>query len=454
MSAISNNAAIDLFKEVYGQMHDIVPDDQILGKMISWSADKKVGEKFVEDVVLGAEVGISLGGNGQDAFEISSAIAGNVRQTEVTPYVSILPSILPFATISRSAGGDKVAFMNATKFIVKNNLKSHNKFLEIFRIHGQSPAKLGYISYYSGTYRGVSFTNGTGVLNGITFTNGVSAVTSSGTYYILVHKGFFASGIWVGMKGVKVKQVNSSLSVTAGGKLVSVNSKYGYIEVDFVPVAPSAAPGSLSASVVSGTQRLIFDKMDLLQEMVGVKSILNTSGTLFGINNAIFELFRGSSGDFLSKKATLDRTQEVVADAVNGSGVEGDLSVLVNPRSWKTFASTEAGLRVYDKSYTPQQAQNGFMDLEFYTQTGKLTIKAHRMMMEGEMAILKGDTWSRSGSAELGFKVPGMESDGDLIKPLENQAGYQFKSYADQYIFTYAPAQNIWVQGIDDESST
>ncbi len=450
MSSQSNNAALDQFKEVYGQMHDIVPDDQILGKMIPWSSDKKVGEKFVEDVVLGAEVGISLGGSGQDAFEISSAIAGNVRQTEVTPYVSILPSILPFATISRSAGGDKVAFMNSTKFIVRNNLKSHNKFLEIFRLHGQSAAKLGYISYYSGTYRGASFTNGTGDLNGITFTNGINSASK----LILVHKGFFASGIWIGMKGVKVKQLNSAGAVTASGKLVSVNSKYGYIEVDFTPVAPTAAPGALSAAVVSGTQRLCFDKMETSQEMPGVKNILNTSGTLFGINNAIFELFRGSTGDFLNKKVTLDRTQEAVADAVNGSGLEGDLTVLVNPRSWKTFASTEAGLRVYDKSYSPQQAQNGFMDLEFYTQTGKLTVKAHRMMMEGEMAVLKADTWSRSGSSELGFKVPGMESSDDLIKPLENQAGYQFKSYGDQYIFTYAPAQNIWISGVDDESLT
>lgn len=57
MSSISNNQAIELFKEVYGTMHDIVPDDQILGKIIGWSNDKKVGEKFVEDVVLGAEVG-------------------------------------------------------------------------------------------------------------------------------------------------------------------------------------------------------------------------------------------------------------------------------------------------------------------------------------------------------------------------------------------------------------
>jgi len=448
--SVSNNAAIELFKTVYGSMHDIVPDDQLLGKDIPWSNDKKVGERFVEDVVLGAEVGISLGGNGQEAFEIASAIAGNVRQTEVVPYVSVLPSILPFATVSRSAGGDEQAFMNATKFIVKNNLKSHNKFLEIFRLHGQSNAMLGYTSYYTGTYRGVNFNDGTGLLNGIQFTNGINAAGK----YILFNKGSFAAGIWVGMKGVKVRQVGSDGSILASGKLVSVNAKYGYIQVDFTPVAASAAPTSTIAAAPSGSVRLCFDKMDLFQEMIGSKKILTTDGELFGINNRLFELFRGSQGDFLQKKATLDRTQEAVADAVNGSGLEGDLVVYVNPRSWKTFAQTEAGLRVYDQSYKPETAVNGFKNLEFYTQTGRLTVKAHRMMFEGEMGIFKLDTWSRSGSAQLGFKVPGMESTGDLIRQLDNQAGFQFKSYADQYIFTYAPAQNIWVDGINDESPT
>ncbi len=66
--------------------------------------------------------------------------------------------------------------------------------------------------------------------------------------------------------------------------------------------------------------------------------------------------------------------------------------------------------------------------------------------------MLSLDCWKRSGSAQVGFKVPGM--DDDLIKPLENQAGYQFKSYGDEYVFTYQPAHNIFVTGIDDESAS
>lgn len=438
MSSQSNSAAVELFKNVYGDMHDLVPDDQILAKDISWDAGSKVGDKFKEDVILGAETGITFGGSGQDAFEIDPAIAGAVRQTEVTPYVTILPSILPFATISRSLGDEK-AFFQATKFVTMNNLKSHNKFKEITRLYGQSTKGLGTVSYLTGTYRGAAFTNGTATLNSISFTNGINAAGK----LILIEKGQFAAGHWVGMKGMKVMQVNVSTgAIAAAGKLLTVNAKYGYIGVDFTPVAASS----------SGSHKLVLSGWDSSKEMVGIEKILTTSGTLFGINNSQFELFKGNAVDYGNKKITLPRLNESLADAVNGGGLEGDVTVYVNPRSWGTMASTEAGLRNYDGSYKKEQAQNGFMDLEFYSQTGKLTIKAHRMMKEGEACVLKLDCWKRSGSAEVGFKVPGM--DDELIKPLENQAGYQFKSFGDEYVFTYQPAHNIYITGIDDESAT
>ena len=440
MASVSNNTVIELFKNVYGGMHDLVPDDQLLGKDIGWKDGQKVGTTFIEDVVLGNEVGISLGGTGQDAFEIDSAIAGAVKQTSVAPYVSILPSVLPFATVSRSAGGGEKAFLSATKFIVKNNLKSHNKFMEIFRLYGQAAGLLGYVSYATATYRGVALTTGTGTINGIAFTNGINAASKA----ILFQPGSFAAGMWVGMKGVKVNQVDSTGAIVASGKLVTVAAQYGYVTVDFTPTAASSAT----------SHRLCFNKMETASEQVGINNILSTSGTLFGIVNTTYELFKGSATALGSVKLTLARIQDAMANAVNGGGADGDVVLYCNPRSWATLATTEAGLRVYDKSYQEGQAKNGFMDLEFYTQTGKITVKAHRCVKEGEAYILSLDSWSRSGSAQVGFNVPGMEGDNDLIRALENQAGYQFKSYSDEYTFCHSPAKSIIVTGINDESST
>jgi len=438
--SVSNGDVVALFKTVYGDMHDLVPDGQPLSRDISWSEGDRVGDVFKEDVVLGDEVGITLGGSGQEAFEINPAIAGAVKQTSVTPYVSLLPSVLPFATISRSMG-DEQAFMKATKFITKNNLGSHERFLETFRLYGQSAKELGYQSYYSGTYRSQSFTNGNGVLNGVTFVGGASAAGKA----ILLAPGMFASGIWVGRKGVKVKQLDSTGSVVAAGKLVNVQSRFGYIVVDFVPVAATAVTGA-------GSVRMCFDGMQTTGEMIGIHKILSTQGDLFGINNNTFELFRGNTVDLLgASRLSLGVLQDAIANAVNGGGLDGDVTCYVNPLSWASLGTTEAGLRVYDQSYKPSEAMNGFANIEYYSQNGKLTIKAHRMVMEGDALVLKLDTWKRSGSAQPGFKVPGIEQ--DLIKPLENQAGFQFKSYSDEYVFTPMPAQNLLITGINTEAA-
>lgn len=446
MASVSNNEVIEIFKRVYGKTYDLVPDDQQLSKDIPWVEGDRVGDDFREDVILGDEVGITLGGSGQDAFDISPAIAGNVKQTSVQPYVMMLPSILPFATISRSLGDDQ-AFLRSTQFITKNNLKSHERFQETMRFYGQASKLLGYTSYFTGTYRTVSFTNGTGTLNGVAFTNGINAASK----LILFSPGDFASGIWIGRKGMRVAQVDGNGVIVASGKLTSVQSKYGYIGVDFTPVAPSAATGANSL-------RMCLIDQVALGEMVGMYKILSTqTGSLFGIPVQSFELFRGNSVDYKASggpgvKLTLGRLQDAIADAVNGGGLEGDLTCYVNPLNWATVSTTEAALRVYDKSYTPNSAQNGFKDVEYYSQNGKITIKAHRQVMEGDAFVTKSGTWKRSGSAQPGFKVPGI--DHELIRMLENQAGFQFKSFSDEYLFTPEPAQNILITGLNPESAS
>ncbi len=449
MGAISNNTVIELFKDVYGDMHDIVPKDQILTREIPWVDGAMVGTKFIEDVVLGAEVGITWGGSGQDAFEINSAIAGAVKQTEVTPYVSVLPSILPFATVSRSAGGGAKAFMAATKFITKNNLTSHDELREVARLYGQAASGLGYVSYYSGTYRGASFTNGTGTLTidvdagtTLAFTNGINAAGKN----ILFNLGSYAPGFWVGKQGIRVAQVaTSSGLVVASGKLVSTNAELGYITVDFTPVAASSLT----------SHKMVYWGWQDQGENPGIQYILSRRGELFGINNNLYPLYQGTIFNVQNVKFSLKALQKGVAAGVGGAGLTGDLMVLVNPRTWTDLGNTEAGLRVYDESYSPEQAKNGFKSLEYYSQNGRLSIVSHRCVKEGDAFALKRETWKRSGSAQVGFKVPGMEgANGQLIRELENQAGFKFQSYTDEYMFCYQPGHNVYFNNINDEAGS
>lgn len=439
MASVSTPDVVNLFKKVYGNLQDILPEDYILAKDIPYSASQKIGEKYVEAIVLTFESGFTLGGSSQTAFELNPAIAGAVQQAEVESSVTVLASVVPWGVISRSAGGGEKAFFDATKYVVKNNLRSHGKLQEILRWYGQATAKLGYVSYATATYRGVALTTGTGTINSVAFTNGVNTTTKN----ILFAPGQFASGLWVGSEGVVVQQIATATgTVVAEGNLTGVNSAFGYIEVDFTPIA--------ATSTTSHT--LAFKGQASSSDMVGVNNIMSNSATLFGIPTGDFSLWKGNQVVLADVKFTLERLQTGIANAVNVGGLEGDLECYVNPRTWATLISTESGLRRYDSKYNPMMAENGFEAIEFYAQNGKVMIKAHRMVKEGEAYCLHLPDWSRSGSAEISFQVPGIAK--EIIFPLENQAAMAFRSYSDQYIFCHAPARSIIFTGINDESTS
>lgn len=413
MASVSSADVINLFKKVYGDLSDLTPSDQHLSKMIPFSQKQRVGESYVEAVVLTAETGITFSAS-TSAFDLNPPRAGVVSQASVVPYVSVLGSIVPWGVISRSAGGGARAFYDATKFIVRNNLKSHEKFQEIVRLYGQSQDLLGYVSYYTGTYRGQGFASGSGTLGAVTFTNGVSALGSN-RWAVLLSPGSFASGIWIGMEGIKVVEVDASGSVVATGSLVSVNSEYGYIIVDFAPSAPTAL---ISGNERTSDRRLCFDGMQSNNYYVGIKKILQTqSGDLFGIDTSKYALWQGSLLD-LAGSASLDLTavQEGVANMVNKSGMEGDLTCFLNPRSWASLSNNDAGLRVYDQSYKPKEDEAGWEQITYYSQNGKITFIPHRCVKEGDAFALYLPCWSRSGSADVSFIVPGMPH--EIIFPL------------------------------------
>lgn len=448
MAQVSNNVVVDLFKRVYGDLHQLIPTDFPLARDIPFSEGLKVGDSFVEAFVLSNETGWTLAGTGQDAFDINPAIAGVVKQSSIIPSQTLLSSVIPFAFITRSAGGGAKAFYDGTKHVMQNHIRSHSRLLETMRIHGQSTSLLGYVSYapvgtvyrnatYAATPGSITLTLADG--STLAFTNGINAASKA----ILLAPGQFAAGIWVGLEGANVKQVNSTGTVVADGKLVGVNSDLGYITVDFTPIAPTAATGA-------GSIRLCFDGQEAAKEMVGIERILTNTGTLFGISAVQYSLWRANSLNLGNKRFDLKAVQVGVAQAVNAGGLESPLKVYVNPRTFANLTQDEASLRKYDASYKSASANNGFEAIEYYAANGSNMIFPHRMVKEGQAFGLVKDDWIRSGSAEISFKIPGIDK--EVIFPLENQAGWVVRSFSDQYIMCRAPAKQIYWYGINDES--
>lgn len=438
---VSNATVVNIFKRVYGDISNLVPEGFPLLETMPFSEKAKVGDSYNEAVILTNENGWTLGGSSGDVFDIAPAKAGAVKQASIPGYLSVLNSVVPWSVLSRSAGAGDKAFIDATKHIVANNIKSHMKLLEIMAMYGQSDALLGYVSYATATYRGVALTNGGGTVGGVAFTAGVNTSSKA----IMLAPGSFASGIWVGSEGATVHQVNSSGVIVASGELLSVDSENGILYVDFTPVAATSTT----------SHRLCFDGMQSAKEMPGVNKILKNTGTLFGISAASsggYSLWRGTTQTLASVLGTFDRLQIIAANAMNRGGLNSDLKVLCNPRSFAKFINVEAARRQYDDSYKSAQYDNGAEEITFWYAGGKMVVKPSRFVKEGEMYGLVEDAWVRSGSAQISLKVPGVDK--EIIFPLENSSAYAFRSFSDQYVFCRAPAQNFLLDGVNDEAAS
>ena len=458
MASVSSADVLQLFKRVYGDLRDLIKDDNELAKRIPFSAKARVGDSYQETIALAQEGGITFSSS-DSAFSLNPARAGAVIQSSIKPNVSVLASVVPWSTISRSSSGGDRAFFEATKWIVKSNIKSHQKFQEVIRLYGRSPDLLGYQSNYTGNYRGAALVAGTGTVTnssgvGILFTSGRCIGTGAngipvGQTAILLGPGSFCAGFFVGMEGTRLEQVDVAGNVVAAGSIVSCDVTGSYVVVDFAALAAGASvpadPLTLKSSL-----RLAYQGMAQGGDSLGVQAILQTRGDLFGIDNTRYSLWQGSTTDCAhASKLSLQVIQDAVAQMTNQSGSDGDMVAFCNPRSWANMSNSDAALRYYDSSYSQSRDEAGWEAIQYFSQSGKIEIRPSRLLKEGDCFIMKNDTWIRSGSSDVSFQVPGMDE--KLIFPLIDQAGFCFRSYSDQYLFCHAPSSNIYISRINDE---
>jgi hypothetical protein len=436
MGQVSQQAVIDIFKKVYGKANDLRPKGDIVDELFPFEEGKLVGDEYVEDFVLGDSVGITWAGDTQDAFTIKPAVAGSVKQCAISPSQTVLTDILSWGFMSRSASGDEASFFDGTKFVMKNHLSSHNGFVTISKIYGQSSQGLGTVSYAAvGTvYRGATYTSSAGSITltkkdgtTIAFTNGVNTTSKA----VLFAPGQFAAGHWVGKKGARIQQVIASTGVVAAsGSLTGWDARLGIIYVDFTPVVATGVDSHYIA----------YEDWAAGKCMVGMHKILSNTGSLFGISAADEPLWSGNVISLGGKKFNLKAVHEGVADAVNSGGLDEPLDILVNPRTFGQMASDEAAFRKYDASYK-SKAENGFEAIEWYAANGLNRIHSSSKIKEGDVfGFVRGQTRC-SGSQLPSFRVRGMNM--DIISPLEDQAGFKVRSFSDQYVLCRTPAKQI-----------
>jgi len=396
-----------LFKEVYAdKMKDLIPDGVKLLNLIKFSSkEKSLGNLFHCPIVLGMEHGVTFASSDADAFSLQPAIAGSIKDAQVRGAPMVLRSVLGYVAASRAQAG-KEAFMDATKFLVSNMLRSMSKKLEIEMIYGQ----VGY-----------------GV---------VDSIPSAGVIQIKTKE--WAPGIWAGAESMPLEFYTAgSLSGSASVASVSLETRQ---------ITLTGVTGSIAAGDV------VYHKGAFGNEFAGVHKILTqNTGTLFNINVASYNLFKGNeySAAVGGVDAPLSFTKiNLAAARAVEKGLDSKLTALVNPRAWANILSDQAALRRFDGSYSSAEVQNGAKSVKFFSQNGEIEIVPSIYVKEGYAYLIAVDDWSRVGSCDITFKRPGKE--GDFFRDLENSAGYELRCMTDQALFCNAPGRSVLIKDIEN----
>lgn len=390
-----------LFKERYAdKLKDLIPEGLKLYKMIEFlPKEKTLGNLYHQPVILGQEQGITFASATDDAFNLNAPVAGQIKDAQVQGNPVVLRSVLGYVAASRAATGG-AAFMDATKYLVANMLRSITKKLEICMFYGQS---------------------------------GLGTVASTSGNVITITTAEFAAGIWAGAENMPI-EIRDVTGATSRGNcnIVGVALSTRAITVDLLP-----------AGVVATD--VIWFKGAYGNEMAGAYKIITNAGTLFNISAATYSLWSGNSYSAGSAALSLAKIENGIALAV-AKGLDEDVSVFVNPKGWADLLTEQAALRRYDGSYSTSELKNGSKSLQFYGQNGMVSIEPSIYVKEGYAFILCLREFAKVGSTDVTFQRPGME--GKFFRELENSAGVELRAMSDLALFCAAPGKNTLITGV------
>lgn len=391
-----------LFKVVYAdKIENLIPDGVKLLTRIGFATQsQRTGKSYNQPVVLGLEHGVTFASSSEDAVALNAAIPGQTEEASVQGNALILRSQIGYKAASASMGGDKQAFIQATKFVVENMLRSITKKLEIEMLYGQ----VGY---------------------------GVVASTSGSVVSIVPAE--WAPGIWAGAEKMPI-EIRDVTGATSRGTatVTAVNFDTKAITLDALPA------GTVATDV-------IWHKGAYGKEFAGLHKIITNTGTLFGISAAQYSLFKGNTYDAGAAPLSLAKIQDAVAKAVE-KGLESDVMVLVNPFTWADLLNDQAALRMFDSSYSTSKMENGAREIKFYGQNGMIEVVPSIYCKQGYAYVLSTDEMLRIGSTDVTFKRPGKE--GEFFLDLPDTMGYELRVYCDQALFCSAPAKNVLISNI------
>lgn len=412
-----------VLKEVYaGKIERSIPLCDVIQRMVPFSQQESgIGLQYIVPVETALPQGFTYADHSVAAFDLNTDIPQSITRAVVTGFQVVLAHLVDYGIKFRTTPRGKKAFDSATELALSGGVKSHRNRLEAGFLYGQS-----------GLGKTTSHT-----------------VATATTTTVLITTPTWAPGIWTTSKGATVN------FWTAGGALIST----GVDSVFTVVSANYAARTILVSGTAAGNTALVAAAAPLdifyvgtrtgaatFNEMAGFQKVFSNTGSLFGIDAAVFDVWAGNTFAAGAAQFTFGVLDQAL-NRVYGRGAEGEMVCFVSPATWGTLNTDIAGRRQYDSSYKPMVGELGVESLKYHSINGIIEVVSHRMVKEGDAFLFVKKELTRVGGTDIAFRdVDGAGENFFFVHP--TKSGYGLRSYSDQAIMSRAPSHAVYVSGI------
>lgn len=389
-------------------LNDLKPNSAKLQELAgSLKTSDKIGRKYLWPVSLSYELGFTFGDG--TAFSYNADVAGVYDEIELDPNPVVLKSRIALEAAERMAQSDK-AMLNHVALRSGQMKMSLMKVAEIDALLGRSAVGLGV----------------------------VSAVAVSGNATVTLTAATWAPGIWAAMEGVKIESRNS------GGTLINTNDDLTLVSVDF-SAKQIVLSGNASDLAALAANQIFYFKGAYANGQYGIHYQLDTAGTVFGINNSTYALWKGNEYA-VSGNMTLSKLLLGAEAAVSKGGLDEDAVFICSPLTFETLNTDLAALRSQDGSYDPEKGEQGQQALTYNAQFGKIDVVAHPYCMQGYAYLLPKKGFKKVGSTDITFGIPGKQ--GEFFQLLEDVAAYQMIGRYSWQMLLNQPGKAVLYTGI------
>lgn len=417
VSQYSTVAALNgLFKEIYADsIESLLPDVAKLTKLVKFNQSERLGNYYHQPVIVkrGNGVTFSAAGDGAVALNTSSSMASKDAQVQGARIV--MRQDVPTEVLDKTVG-NKAAFKNATEMLLEQMLEDVTYHLE-----------LGFLYGGSGIAKVAS-----------------SANASSTSTVLTIMDAHWSAGIFAGAEDALVNFYNATSLVSSSTDAIFTISA---VDADNKKITVTGTSTGISAldSAISGAANTIdmYFKGAYGKECSGLKKIISNTGSLFGIDAAVYSLWKGNSITETGS-LTMGKIQKGIAKAVS-RGLNEKVLCLVSPATFAVLAAEATNLQQFNKA---GDMEIGASSLKYAAPSGIVEVHAHLLCKDGDCFIVPTAKLKRIGSTEVTFKNPG--SNEDFFMPLADNDGYSLRCRCDQALFLETPARAVYISGFSN----